>query len=103
LKGARFQLFRLDRLDALDRTLIARGAAPVQSNRYNVTRQTAIEIPNAHRRAPDSLPHADIATSSFYDESLRRKVEGYYALDLTLVDTLLPPSGLSSSQMPGQA
>jgi hypothetical protein len=97
LKGTSFQLFRLDRLDALDRTLIARGAAPVQGDRRNVTRQTAIEVPDAHRRAADSLPHADIATSSFYDESLRRKVETYYALDLTLIDTFAPPSGLSSS------
>jgi len=89
LKSTSFQLFRLDRLDAMDRTLIARGAAPVQGgDRRNVTRQTAIEVPEAYRRAPDSLPHADIATESFYDESLRRKVEAYYALDLTLMDTL---------------
>jgi hypothetical protein len=98
LKGTRFQLFRLDRLDALDRTLIAWGAAPVQGDRWNATRQTAIEVPNAHRCAPDSLPHADIATTSFYDEWLRRKVEAYYALDLTLIDTLAPPSGLSLSR-----
>jgi hypothetical protein len=95
LKGTSFQLFRLDRLDALDRTLIARGAAPVQGDRRNVTRQTAIEVPDALRRAPDSLPHADIATASFYDESLRRKVEAYYALDLTLIGTLAPPSVLA--------
>jgi hypothetical protein len=97
LKSARFQLFRLDRLEALDQTLIARGAAPVQGDRRNVTRQTAIEVPDAHRRAPDSLPHADIATSSFYDELLRRKVEAYYALDLTLINTLAPPPGVSFS------
>jgi hypothetical protein len=49
----------------------------VQADRRNVTRQMAIEVPDAYRRAPDSLPHADIATASFYDESLRRKVEAY--------------------------
>jgi hypothetical protein len=97
LKGSRFQLFRLDRLDALDRILIARDAAPVQGDRRNVTRQTAIELPDAHRRAPDSLPHADIATASFYDEALRRKVAAYYSLDLTLIDTLEPPSSVSLS------
>jgi hypothetical protein len=94
LKGTRFQLFRLDRLDVLNQTLILRGAPPVKVDRRNLTRQSAIEFPGAHRCAPDSLPHADIATTSFYDESLRRKVEAYYALDLTLIDTLASPSGV---------
>jgi len=88
LKNAIFKLFRFDHLDELYDCIGICPETQRVNTKYNVTRLDAQQVKNAYELTPEQMLHSDIATTCFYDESIRRKVKSYFALDFTLVESL---------------
>jgi len=80
LQGAIHRVFRLEDLHEVTRLLGLSEDLP----RYNVTRNALRLVPEAYRLAAFEIPCTDIASESFFDACIRRRVESYYALDFTL-------------------
>ena len=80
LQRAIHRVFRLEDLHEVTRLL----GLSVDLPRHNATRNAQRLVPEAYRLAGFEIPSTDIASESFFDTGIRRRVESYYALDFTL-------------------
>jgi hypothetical protein len=88
LKNVVYKLFRLEDLEELYHDLGIHHEIQGEDLRHNVTRLDAEEVAQAYALTPEKMPHSNIATACFYDENIRQKVQSYFALDFTLVESL---------------
>ena len=86
LRGAVYSLVRFEDIEALYAELAIRCGVPAAVFRQNATRQNAEFVEAAHSLAAEDLPHANIATTSFNESTIRSKVQSYFHADLALIE-----------------